>query len=547
MFLLFLRQKYLALRNTFTLQTVSRRAPFLVLVVGFWIFSYYASLKSLAYVRSIELFGEVIAAKLFSMIFFSLMGFLMLSNIITALSSFYLSRDLTFLFTRPIGLGHIVTLKTFESILNSSWMVVSFLPPILIAYGVSYHVTWIYYFLLAIGLFLFILITGGLGISAAHILAAVFPAERSRDVLLGAGLLLFLLIYFFLKSLVPQDISAPEEIINAFLGFKSDSPALPGFWLAQSLSPLLRHGEPGWFYMAVLFSNALFFMLISSSAGTRLYRSNFEKLQPSGRGAGGGILKNAYPRRSAAVMYKDTKTFFRDTGQWSQLLIIGALVMIYVYNFRSIPVKILAETSPLITELMVLINMLLAGLVLAAVAGRFVYSSVSLEGPAFWIVRTAPIDFGRFLWSKFFYSCVPLTALIVFLVFVTNSALHAGAVLNYCSAATALVLCLSVSGLGTGFGAIYPKFYYENIASVSMSIAGMAFMLTAFSLVVATLSLEALIYYLALIKPGPSGRIGFYDFAAIAASSAIILAVNSAALFMPMKLGIRKLKEAEVR
>lgn len=143
---------------------------------------------------------------------------------------------------------------------------------------------------------------------------------------------------------------------------------------------------------------------------------------------------------------------------------------------------------------MVLINMVLAGMVLSAVAARFLYTSVSLEGEAFWVIRTAPVDMSGFLWSKLLYACIPVSLLIVFLVFVTNLAMNVSGILMSTSVATTLMLCISVSGLGTGFGAIYPKFKYENIASVSMSLGGMAFMLIAFSVVIVTLSLEAWIF-----------------------------------------------------
>lgn len=48
-----------------------------------------------------------------------------------------------------------------------------------------------------------------------------------------------------------------------------------------------------------------------------------------------------------ALIYKDTKIFFRDTGQWSQVFIIGALIMVYIYNFKSIPMDAIAGLSPL--------------------------------------------------------------------------------------------------------------------------------------------------------------------------------------------------------
>lgn len=127
-------------------------------------------------------------------------------------------------------------------------------------------------------------------------------------------------------------------------------------------------------------------------------------------------------------------------------------------------------------EIMVLANVVMAGLMLSAVAARFLYTSVSLEGMAFWIVRSSPVGMRSFPWSKFLYNYIPLSLLIVLLVLPTNTAPHRGGFMMLLSLATTLMLCISINGLGTGFGAMYPHFRYHNIASVSMSLGGMAFM-----------------------------------------------------------------------
>lgn len=513
-----------------------RRLPFVAIGAGFWILFYIGTYKVLDYVRGIEFLGEMLSGKLFSMTFFSLFGFLILSNIITAISSFYLSRDIPFLLSKPIEMRDIIRLKSFETILNSSWMVMSFIPPVFIAYGVSYNASLNYYIAVFAAFMMFIFITAGLGIVMTHILTRLFPAKRSRDILLGLGIILFLALYFILKSVVPHDMSKPEDFINSIMTFKTDSFLLPSHWITEAILPLLKNQKSDIFYLLILFSNSAFFLLLSAITGNKLYRSNIERIQPSGKSAG-KFLRGFYPERNMALIYKDTKIFFRDTGQWSQIFIIGALIMVYIYNFKSIPMDAIAGLSPFIRELMVLINMVLAGMVLSAVAARFLYTSVSLEGEAFWVIRTAPVDMSGFLWSKLLYACIPVTLLIVSLVFVTNLAMNVSGILMSASVATTLMLCISISGLGTGFGAIYPKFKYENIASVSMSLGGMAFMLIAFSVVIVTLSLEAWIFYLHRIK-----LISWFSWQGTLCA-VLILLINTAAFYLPMRIGEKKLQE----
>jgi ABC-2 type transport system permease protein len=340
-----------------------------------------------------------------------------------------------------------------------------------------------------------------------------------------------------MKSVIPQTLERPEDLLHSFMSFKTDSPLLPSYWITETVLPMLRGKTPDVFYLVLLLSNSAFFLLLSSVIGIRLFRDNIEKLQPSGHSAGRGLLNRYFPERKTAVFYKDLLVFFRDTGQWSQIAIIGALVMVYIYNFKSIPIEAMAGLTPFIRELMLLINMTMAGLVLSAVAARFLYTSVSFEGEAFWIIRTSPVNISRFLWSKFLYGCIAVTVIIVLVVFLTNLAIKVTGLLMYTSIGTTLLLCISVSGLGTGLGAIYPKFRYENIASVSMSLGGMAFMVLAFTVVMATLSLEAWIFYLLHTGPDITEKIQ------ISICLITILAINTAALLLPMKIGAKRLSE----
>jgi ABC-2 type transport system permease protein len=537
MFALLLKPKILSLKNSINKKTVIRRLPFVALGVGFWIFLYIGTYKVLFYVRGIEFFGEILSMKLFSMTFFSLLGFMILSNIITAISSFYLSRDIPFLLSKPLEIRDIIGLKSFESILNSSWMVISFIPPVFVAYGISYDVSISYYIYVFLVFIMFTLITGGIGISIAHILTRIFPAKRTRNVLLGLGIILFLLIYFVMRSLIPYDLKTPEDFINSLITFKTESPFMPSYWATEAVAPMLKGKGAGFFFMVILLSNSAFLLLFSSIIGKGLFKGNIERLQPSGENKK-RILKNIYPSRSA-ILYKDAKIFFRDTGQWSQMFIIGALIMVYIYNFKSIPINAVSGLSPFIKEIMVLVNMVLSGLVLAAVAARFIYASVSLEGQAFWIIRTSPIDTKRFMWSKFLYGCIPVTLLMEVLVFLTNLAIGVNRVLMAASLVTVLILSVSISGLGTGFGSIYPKFKYENIASVSMSLGGMVFMLISFSVILITLSLEAWMFYIANVGEG----LGISGKIQIAACGIFILFINVAAFYIPMRIGRKKIEE----
>ena len=74
-----------------------------------------------------------------------------------------------------------------------------------------------------------------------------------------------------------------------------------------------------------------------------------------------GALTAVFPLQTRIIVMKEVKTFFRDTSQWSQLILLGALVVVYVYNFSVLPL----HGSPLVTfyfkNVIAFLNLALAG------------------------------------------------------------------------------------------------------------------------------------------------------------------------------------------
>ena len=62
------------------------------------------------------------------------------------------------------------------------------------------------------------------------------------------------------------------------------------------------------------------------------------------------------------------------------------------------------------------LNLALAGFVLASIAARFVFPSISLEGRTWWLLRSSPLPMREVLWAKFWVGAVPLLVLAAVLV-----------------------------------------------------------------------------------------------------------------------------------
>ena len=218
-----------------------------------------------------------------------------------------------------------------------------------------------------------------------------------------------------------------------------------------------------------------------------------------------------------ALLVKDLKVFLRDTTQWSQLLLLVALALVYVYNFRVLDLDRIPYMSRLVKNAYAFVNLAMAAFVTAAVAVRFVFPAVSAEGAAFWIVRTSP---GQAV-------VVPLVeALDGPRSRSWSSPRRSRSRRTSCSASTpflrALGACgiafmtLALVGLACGMGAEHPRFAAENPTQVAGSYGGVAFMVLAVLYILTTVALlawPASTYlwhdYRGLpISPRPAGRDG---------------------------------------
>jgi ABC-2 type transport system permease protein len=172
-------------------------------------------------------------------------------------------------------------------------------------------------------------------------------------------------------------------------------------------------------------------------------------------------------------------------------LLLGALVLVYVYNFSVLPL----ERSPIRLEflqnILAFLNMGLAGFVLSAVSVRFVYPSISIEGGAFWILRSSPVTIGRLLLGKYLIALIPMIALGETLIILTNYFLHVSSFIMILSSVTMFFAVFGIIAMGIGFGSVYPRFKYENISQVSTGFGGLVYMISSILFMALIILIEA--------------------------------------------------------
>jgi ABC-2 type transport system permease protein len=523
-----------------------------VIGVVFWSFAFGAVYRVLSYFRGVPEIGPLLAGKLLGILLLAFSSILLLSNIITALSTFFLARDLDMLVSAPVDWLRLYGAKLFETTLHSSWMVVLLAIPIFAAYGLVYDGGLGFIGIVLAGFVPFLLIPAAIGSALTLLLVNVFPARRTRDILsvitviAGAG------VVVLFRLLRPEQLARPEgfrslvEFIAILRG--PTSPALPSEWLQHTVMGWLTWNVD-WLPLYLLWSTAAALVVLGAALHRTLYARGFSQAQEGAqrarrsraqRPSGLAALWPFGPRRRELV-FKEVRLFFRDTTQWSQLILLGVLLIVYVVNIKFLPLSGEGVTF-FIVNLIPFLNLGLAGFVLASIAARFLFPGVSLEGRSWWLVRSSPLAMQDLLWAKFWVGTLPLLILALLIVGVTNTLLQVSTFMFMVSVGTITLMTFAIAGLAVGFGTLYPRFETENAAQIPTSFGGLLFMMTAVCLIGSIIVLEARPVYAYL-----SART--YDTAADPTSMVTGFGLAAllclAATFVPLRLARRRLETLE--
>jgi ABC-2 type transport system permease protein len=528
----------------------------LLVVVGvlFWTAVYVLLYFILRYFRSVEELGPLLAGKLLGLVLLSFIAILVLSNVITALSSFFLAKDLDLLVSAPVDWLRIYLAKLGETLLHSSWMVALMAVPILTAYGVIYRGGVLFLPYAVLTLFPMLVLPAVAGSALTLVLVNVFPARRTRDLLsivaLGAAGLLILM----LRVIRPERLASPEGFRN-LLDFIAvlrtpTSPFLPSEWATRAVMTYLRGSfdpQP----LVLLWTTAAAFVTLGALLHGALFATGFTKAQEGAerfvRGAWWrwtvGRLLQFLPVAKREFVLKDIKLFFRDATQWSQLILLAVLVVVYLFNIKALPLHRGEPVGFFYVTLVSFLNLGLAGFVLASIAARFIFPAVSLEGRHMWLLRSSPLDLRTLLWSKYWVGTMPLLVLALLLTGLTNALLEVRPFMMIVGMVTICGLTFAIAALALGFGALYPQFETENAAQIPTSFGGLVFMMATIALLGAVIFVmwQAVYTYVRAVYEGQpvvvsAAMIGWF------AVAAVLCAAGTA---VPLWVGLRRMERFE--
>ncbi len=503
---------FLSLKRTLSLGRKKNRMKIIgisLLAAGFFTGEYLFIARMLVYFSKTEIIGQLLIERMLSMANFIFFAMLIFSNIITSISTYYTADDLVLIMSTPTTFEEFFYGRLLHTVIKSSWMVLLFGLPIYIAYGTILGGGFLYYLFMVTGLLAFVFIASSAGVILTMIATYVLPARRFRELMLFLSLIIFIGLYIGFRVIRPERFLNPQRFENV-MGYlstlrSSQSSILPSTWFSSALMSSLSHAYAHALHMLVpLIGTAMGITVTGVFATYLFYRSGLTKAQESknARLNKKGILYRGLeaitgrgPLFIRAIIKKDVLSFFRDASQWSQLLLLGALVLVYVYNFTALPLKNIPFPTIYLKNIVAFFNLGLAAFVITSISARFAFPSVSLEGRALWLIKVSPNDISELIRAKILYNLAPLLVVAAALVFFTNHVLGVFNYIMYLSMITMLLLTVAITNMGVGFGAIYPKYHYENVADIAMGFGGLVFMIVSLGVTMIVLFIEAIPTY----------------------------------------------------
>lgn len=497
---------------------------------------YGASLWFARQVVALEPFGPLLLRKMIDLVMSVFGGVLVFSNIVGAFSAFLLADELQFLMARPIPSERLFTARYVENAVDASWMALLFMLPVMLAVGQAGGGGWGFYLSIFLSMLPLALAASALAVPLVLVLTLVFPVQRTREVMLGLGVAAFLGLFLLVRSMDLENLLQPQGFESTLEFFRTlQTPSrywLPSAWASEVLGNRLV-GKPlseVWIEWGCLvstaggcyFLGAWSFGLLhrraysralqgqnladasdSNQSHTAIERSRVKLKQQLAALARGGE-KRLGPAMSIAK--KDALLFAHDAVQWSQLLLLGSLVLVYLVNFRYI--GSLSKGAGIFGPIgLYFLNVALSAFMITAISARLVFPAVSLEGKAFWLVKRAPLSLHRYLMAKWLGHVPPLLVLSQGLVLASNLMIGSQVWLTVKSMVIVGVLVVATAGLGVGLGAIFPRFHIDNAAKIATGVGGVLFMFLALSMTMVVLSLDAYpTYYLMLKSQMPTMR-----------------------------------------
>jgi ABC-2 type transport system permease protein len=345
-----------------------------------------------------------------------------------ALAALYLSADLDLLLSAPLDRRSVFASKLLGGLLPAQLiMTVMALVPLL-GHGLAMDYGGAYFAAAALALFLLPVLPASIGAISVMVIVRRVSAHRLGDVValvIVAMTLSIALIAGGARQL--QEAITLDQLLAVFERLRT--PYSPAEWLTRAVTAAGRHDAAEvvtWFGLTAIASAVALVALIV--VADRIYFSGWAHLQSADRrqemrgsrlpwnqvanaptlGRPSGIYSRL-TQPTVAVMRKDLRVIPRDLTNMAQVLSPLAVGVFFVLQRLLYPIRLggVVSSKEMLDPLLVMLSAAIATAVSAMIMSRFCLTAVSMEGRAYWLLRSSPTSIREFIAGKFLVAYVP--------------------------------------------------------------------------------------------------------------------------------------------
>ena len=182
-----------------------------IMVVAALIFAalFLASVKTVSYFHSQNELGVILSLKIFEMAWVIVFTMLIFSSMVSGVSAIFLSRDNEIVFASPASLSELYLMRYLTTTLYTSWMMIVFSFPVFGAFGQVFKAGPVYFLIMIPAVISIASIGTGIGLMVTITLVNLFPARRTKDIVVYLSLLFGILLYLVIRLLRPEELADP--------------------------------------------------------------------------------------------------------------------------------------------------------------------------------------------------------------------------------------------------------------------------------------------------------------------------------------------------
>lgn len=470
--------------------SVARTLIVCAIVVGFLRIDYALFARVYLALARVEaqtpFFALGLLRNLLSLIFMVASVILFSSSMTAAIGAFFTDLDLDVYHTAPRSRLRVAIARWLKTLAQASAVVFLFLIPMVVSFARHYERPPLFAVVILVNIALLLTIPVSLAALVILLLVRWFPVRRVNQIVATLAVIVLSVTVIGFRMSRPERLFKEMTTGNAAEVLRSIELPAMSIYPGSTIAELMTRPEPPVIATRIVVLAAVLFaafLLVARWSYFIAFVRARESMAPVAIGAtpAARLLDRLVARADPplrAMLAKEVRTISRDAAQWSQVFLMAALLFVYLYNLRMLPLG--GDTRAAVVAYA---NLGMSGFVIAAICLRFAYPSVSAEGKAFWLVQTAPVSYRQFLWVKVFVYSAPLTLLALVLTAFANILLDAGLVVWTFTMIGASVLAVTLVSLGVGLGAISPQFQVENPLQVGLSLGGFAYMAVAMAYV----------------------------------------------------------------